>query len=650
MKRDLNRIVFYSKQDLSGIRHLQNAEPIIEKFNSKNNYEINDIIELYQIKLYFDNELYLKVWSSETKEKYIKIVDSFWDTITSFFIKINNDNVTSYFDKIDYQYYDSFWTLLSQLSIYKRISSESIEEILKNIRFYIRQLLKQKNIVNHFSKTIKEYLINSTESAELLLSQFEEEHFSERPKLFFPNSLKDSDKESIIINYLNSPNANLNYVRLVVKSRTIKISDKTKLKAKRLAKKQNDEILEKGTGSTQTVQVSISKDQEEPFKLEIQNERLTHSYSEKWLDAMKSNENVFQNFSYLFNYISSQGCIELVSKSHQIESFERTFMRSKNEYLISFKFHGKSLLSHLQLAIYLHYLKENEISLEQVLSHQVNEVLNERFEIKGLTISFASENASPLERIRFIAPELEFLIKQYQCFVEENYIDFELIKISSSQLHLSKVKSKVKRKYVYGQGNEYLRLKYCFFSNQSMLYYIEPYKEKYSSFYQLLLSENVGYDDFQDYQKGEIDYLISNDYLITDKDGFLRIKNQELIFVIGKLHYEDVLNFWHYPEEIRNEIIELEEKGMIIFENTLFTIEERRYLNYYLNQKEFSNGLDLRNKYLHGTNSSSVDEQQNDYLMLLKLLILVIHKIKDDLNLHKTEHKTGTNNVSYEKY
>jgi hypothetical protein len=301
--------------------------------------------------------------------------------------------------------------------------------------------MKQKKIVNHFPKLIKDYLIDSTESAELLLSQFEEEHFSERPKLFFPASLKDSDKELIIINYLDSPNANLNYVRLIVKSRTLKISDKTKLKSKRLAKKQNDEILEKGTGSTQTVQVSISKDQEEPYKLENQNGQFTHCYSEKWLNSTKSNENVFRNFSYLFNYINAQGCIELASKNHEIDSFERTFMRSKNEYLISFKFHVKSLLSHLQLVIYFRYLQEKKITLEEVLSHQVNKVLNERFEMKSLTISFASKNASPLEKIRFIAPELEFLIKQYQCYVEEGFIDFDLLRISTSQLHLSKVKS-----------------------------------------------------------------------------------------------------------------------------------------------------------------------------------------------------------------
>jgi hypothetical protein len=89
----------------------------------------------------------------------------------------------------------------------------------------------------------------------------------------------------------------------------------------------------------------------------------------------------------------------------------------------------------------------------------------------------------------------------------------------------------------------------------------------------------------------------------------------------------------------------MEQKGILKFDNTLFTIEERKYLNYYLNKKEFSNSLDLRNKYLHGTNSSSEDEQQNDYLRLLKLIILVIYKIKDDLILYETEQKTGANNV-----
>jgi len=82
---------------------------------------------------------------------------------------------------------------------------------------------------------------------------------------------------------------------------------------------------------------------------------------------------------------------------------------------------------------------------------------------------------------------------------------------------------------------------------------------------------------------------------------------------------------------------------MIEFENTLFTTEEIKYLNYYLNKKAFSNGMGLINKSLHGTNSNSKDEQQNDYQILLKLIILIIYKIKDDLLLYDIEQKTNTN-------
>lgn len=301
MKRDLNRVVFYSKRDLSGDRNLQNAESIIESFSSSKIYEINDILEIYQIKLYFDNELHRPSWSKEIKEKYIQIVDSFWDKITSFFIAISDENIVSYYETIDYQYYDSFWTLINQLNIYKKISSKNLKEITSNNRFHIRQLLKQRNLVNHFSNIIKTYIMDSTESAELLLSQFEEDHvLSDKPKLFFPSSLKDSDKETMILKYLDSPDANLNYVKLVINSRSLKLSDKTKLKAKRLEKKQNDEFFDKGSGTTNRVQVALSKDQSEPYKLENKNGQFTHIYSEQWLNATKSNEYIFRNFSFLF--------------------------------------------------------------------------------------------------------------------------------------------------------------------------------------------------------------------------------------------------------------------------------------------------------------------------------------------------------------
>lgn len=81
----------------------------------------------------------------------------------------------------------------------------------------------------------------------------------------------------------------------------------------------------------------------------------------------------------------------------------------------------------------------------------------------------------------------------------------------------------------------------------------------------------------------------------------------------------------------------MERAGLVYFGNTLFTIPEQSYFNYHLNKSEFTNGLDLRNKYAHGTSAepNKIKEHEYAYLMYLKLIVLALLKIEDDLIIHK---------------
>lgn len=58
-KSDLNRVVFYSKADLAGGHQLRKGEPILRAEPKSEYGDINDILELYNIKKYIDNELFL---------------------------------------------------------------------------------------------------------------------------------------------------------------------------------------------------------------------------------------------------------------------------------------------------------------------------------------------------------------------------------------------------------------------------------------------------------------------------------------------------------------------------------------------------------------------------------------------------------------
>jgi len=52
----LERVYFYSKYDGACFGNLELADKRLNTFSAKNNYDSNDIIELYQVNLYIDSE------------------------------------------------------------------------------------------------------------------------------------------------------------------------------------------------------------------------------------------------------------------------------------------------------------------------------------------------------------------------------------------------------------------------------------------------------------------------------------------------------------------------------------------------------------------------------------------------------------------
>ena len=126
--------------------------------------------------------------------------------------------------------------------------------------------------------------------------------------------------------------------------------------------------------------------------------------------------------------------------------------------------------------------------------------------------------------------------------------------------------------------------------------------------------------------------MIDNSYIYEDEQGFLK-NHEDVIWVVDELYFNEVLSYNHLDENKQKAIDILLEKGILKYENTLFSKPEQDYLNYILNMSEFSNGLDLRNKYLHGTQGSDEKAHINDYFIFLRILILCILKINDEFCL-----------------
>lgn len=631
------RVTYYSKWDLSNSMNLSLAEPILRKFDRNKSFDLNDIIELHQTKLYIDNELFLVTWTDEDISQFKSTVTSFWEIITSFFRNINSNNVVALFNILELGYHPAFWELFSKFDVHNRISKAGFKELINSPQVWIREVLHQRNIVNYFSQEIKEFLLEHDSAAEILLSHHEEHHENEYKELYFPKCLSSIDKEFIISKYLDREDVNLNYVRLIRNSRdnTLKLTPNTRLKAKRVEDELNDKIITDGSIWVSHTKVTFSPEQKEPIGISREGDTVKVTYSTDYLDKQNDDLSLFHNFPLLFNYCDLQGRITLISKECEIDPLEMLMMRSKNDYLKGLEFERKNNLSIYQLFLYTQYLRRRNKSIESMLFSFVDEYLKPNFGLDRFIINFPSDNTSYLEKIRLLVPEIESILKQFKLFAENGLIDHELLQLSSRPIDYGEVLSLSTKKYVYGSGEVYNRLKYCFFSDQSILSYIERFRDKYKNLYGLLTHEGVKFDDFQSYQKPTIEFLIHDDILIKDCDGSIIIKAEIPLFIIGNLFTDGFISYWHFNQHFRSAIDKMEEGGIIKFGNTLFSEPERKYFSYYLNKSEYTNGMDLRNKYVHGTNPQGAKEQENDYLRLLKLFILIILKIEDDLLIHK---------------
>ncbi len=635
----LDRVVFHSKEDGSAGHNLKKAEELLSKLNLSKLSDINDLLELDHIKQYFDESIFLLTWDDTTKKDFKNKADQGTVVLREFFLAINDANFAGYVESVEFQYRAAFWKSFSYFKVFDRISKSSFLQVLENHPHHIREVLSNFQTVTYYDSEIRSFMLAYDKSAELLLAKFEESGRSKEVTYIFPKSLILSDKENIISKYLDKEDANLNYVRLIEHSKDSKdltISARIRLKAKKRSTELNNKILDQGNAVKFGMQITLDKDQSEPFKVSNNGEVLEISYSEALLDQLKNDVGRFMVFKNLFGFTDEHGLIPLVSKKSELDVMETLFMKSKNEYPEGFKFHRKDQLAFLQVFIFEHYLTRNEKSIEQIIQSFITDALNGHFKLNNLLLRFPNTQSTFLEKIRALAPELEFILKQYQVYVSDGQIDFEIIEIDSSPLSFSEVESVLEKKYVYIAGEKANALRHHFYSDQSLLHYIEPFKDKYSNLYDLLHDEDARLDQFHNYQQPLINHLIAEGYLHIDDDGHVKMKKDIELYLLGDLHRNEVLSYWYYPAEVRNVIDEMERDGLVKFDNTLFSKQETDYLNYHLNKKGFTNGLNIRNKYLHGSNSGSEKEHKNEYYILLRLVILVLLKIADDLALKKS--------------
>ncbi len=620
------------------------AEKAIIKYQNATPSNINDVIELYHIKKLLDNNCRLTTWDDDYLNQLKVQVKDYNGIIAKFFKAISVEQIEVIYESIEWGYRQTFWDIIDQFKMFNIISADVLKRIAQENANDFRTILKCGFIVEKFKGIIRDILLSKSDSAHIIIDKYIARHNSPSDReLFLPSNLTMEDKEYIISRYLESDSPNLNYVRLICQNKdeqkNLILSPLIKVKANKLAEKLNDELMndERTVIVEQKVGIEFSNIEGiKPCSFKMENDIPKYTYSVRFIKQC-DNVQLIANSCYLFNWMNRHFLLELINKNSEVDVLESiAFDMSKNAYPAFNYFLTKNRISLCQLCGYNDILTGMQTSVEQELKKLYEVHLKDKYNYPSLVLNFPNVTDSWLNKCRVLLPELDSVVKQYNTYVEYDEVDIDIIKYSKP-LKVTEGKSLLINKYfeINKDNIDISRVLYNMFASGAMLNYVEPYKDKhYHCLYDLLSNENsVSYNNYEDDQKHEIDFLVNQNILKKDDNGLLSLFNIEQMIALQSLWEYHACAYWHYNTEGRNALDEMFTKGWVVKKDNLLTTEERKYFSYCLDNSEFTNGLAYRNHYAHGSTPPKDNENihQTAYFTILKLLTILILKIEDDL-------------------
>lgn len=642
-----DRVCYFSPGDLSVSHYLQMAEHVIAEYEKgREPTDANDFFELLHIIRYVENNVYPESWS-ESRVKFIKSQN---EKIAKYLCNLTKDSWGETYRSLEFCYKETFFEAIDKYGVVSCINDEgALRNVISNDSFELRYILQNARIVGRLNNKLATLLKENRHAAEWLLSEFSEENtFRKERRMFFPASLTPKDIERIVLDYIKSPDANLNYVRLALVSRNIKgkfyLSDRTKLVVKRRERELNDAILCDGHASIVPMryQVRMSDADNTPVKWADRDADGCHilCYSSKFMLSMSDVE-LLHYCRDVFEMMSETGFVDIVFKESESEVLERVIgLRGKHEYEMNMAFKFNEAVSKMQTLVMATTLERNGRSIEDAITKFYNEYLRNEYGYHSLPMKLSSQSTDWIEKIRNLLPEFESVARQYHLFAKEGDIDEDLLQIASP-VKFTEVESAVEKRYytVNGRPDELLHLFCTLFSDQSMLTHVDPYKKKhYTNYFEMLIKEKeIPYNNYHDYQKRQLEYVLSHGYVTINESGNVELTNIVEVLILKHLYEYHACSYWLYDERIRSILDDMKSKDWLKTDSHLLSEKECDYFSYYLNNEKFTNGHALRNRYEHGAIGSGAGEGQhkNAYYRLLNLLILYLLKIEEDLRIHK---------------
>lgn len=634
------RVHFYGVQDLATGLFVARAAELAAGFDSEVELvNVMDALELHNVRKYLEHGLLPSACSAEEVKQLVERVPKIRGAVARYFASVDNENFAILAAEVGFEFQGDLLELLGQNKVFKRCDSTVILPALKTARVSLSLMLTNRSLVTTYDDALREELLAYPHHAELLARKYLEKN--EKAKIYLPPSFTANDARNLMERYIDYEDANLNYLRLIYTAKDNSkagIDRMIRLRAKRRYEDLTEKFFESNTGYKIGCEVSIAEDQDAPVVSEVDfsdGSVCRYVYSKRWLEESTDCPSILNNFQHLFEFTDHQVILTLPSYYSQLGVFERIMGVTGNaEYKTGVAFGAVNTSSLIQTRMYGSFLESHDIFLEDVIAWFFEKYLLEEFEAANFSFSPSAGDEHYLQRVRHLFAEMESVVNQFSVFVENGNLDRELLTMGADQVRYKEVPSLLQGKYVYPEAEEDIGgVLHLLFSDQSSLNYIEE-GLRGENVVDLLIRNKISYSDFHDYQRNSIDHLLRLAVLENTKER-IQFRSLDQVEVLSALFKTQAANYYRLSTAARLEVDEMVEKGWVTRRSSLLTNAEADYFNYFLNRVGFSNGPNLRNSYLHGSQVHTDNEAEhfNAYLIALRTLIALVIKINDDFCL-----------------
>lgn len=598
-------------------------EKVMEIINNLDNEridltDVNSVMELYNIcdvlvdEKYFNDKQLHKF--KEYTYKINSIINDYCNALS--FNKICDD-----LKKVDLIYKIDYIELLIKRKVYEKLDRNLADEFLVILGCHPNIYLKFKGFVDYFTEEIKKRIIDTNIFAEVYI---DERYYDKKENIFLPK-LTDNEIGEMLNRYVKDKNANPNYLNKILNIRDFNKYEMVQFGAYERKRNIFNSMFESQNGVKTSVELRSGG--ELTNGIEFSDQKILLTYNTKDLEKNLDYATLLNNFIYLFEFVDFRTMLcNLVYKTSEDGIIDKLSVeKGKYVYFTNYYFNVKDIKSYVQIVFYLDFLSHNNIKINDIIRWFFNKYISEEFNIKDFEITISDNCTSYYEKCKDLVTVFDEIKKQYYIWVKYDRLDRKLIELNTKSIKFVEIPSKNIEHYYYNESIDVSKEINMLFSNQSMLFYIEGFKNKYFSLYDLLFNEAISLSDFYDYQKSSIEWLIKRGTLIAE-NGYIRFNINKVLLL--KLLYEDgVIILTKFS---KNEVINVLKNEKFRIENTLLTKYESEYFDYFLNNR-YTNGKHIRNKYVHSTASKDEEICRQDYYTIIRLIIVLIIKINDDL-------------------